>query len=71
MVTELDKYKARTLQIFGFAFMAPFGQVVMGVIADDLINFSYRFVITFFLSITLVLFGIIIISQGQKHLGEK
>lgn len=70
MITESDRYKAQLLQRTGFAFMVPFGTLIIKYLVLEGNIFSIRFVLAFIGSLILVYFGIIIALRGIEILKE-
>ena len=55
MFNEVEKHRASTIQIAGFALMTPFGNIVVSLFRLDLFKFGIAFFVVY-LAFTLSLF---------------
>ena len=62
---DVDKYRATSLQIAGFAMMAPLGNLVVHFLETNPIKAGQLFYLYLSGSILLVFFGIILIMLGD------
>lgn len=71
MVSEVDKHRAVTIQIAGFALMTPLGNLVVNPLELDLFKFGLLFFL-FYVLLTLFLFycGMICLIRSQEILKE-
>lgn len=72
MISEVDKHRAITIQVAGFALMTPLGNLAVNVLGFDLFKFGFLFLI-FYISLTLMLFylGMICLARSQEILEER
>lgn len=68
MVSDAQKYKAQILQIAGFAFLTPFGQLILKKLDVGYIDFNLNFVGVLVVSLIFAMIGIIFIVRGLIHL---
>ena len=68
MISDLDRYKAQTLQIAGFGLMTPIGQFILILLSLEPIKFNLQFVLSFIISFVFLICGIIVVAQGHEHL---
>ena len=68
MIAEEQKYIAEIFKIGGFAFIAPFGKVVLGIPYFRLIDITIESLLTFALTFSLAIIGIMLIHEGIKLL---
>ena len=71
MVSEIQKYRAQVFQVLAFAFMTPFGKLILDIICNQKINFSWGFLASLLFSLLLVYLGIIFIFKGEEKLEER
>jgi len=71
MVSEENKYFAEVYKVIGFAFMAPFGRVILSIPSLKLSDLSFGFLVYTFLSLFLVYVGAIILLKGSEFVIER
>ena len=71
MISEVDKHRALTIQIAGFALMTPFGNLVVNALGLDLFKFGLLFFL-FYVLLAFLLFycGMICLIRSQQILEE-
>ncbi len=68
MVTEIQRYRARLFQVFGFSCMAPLGKLILLILDPKSLDLTIKFVIVLLISIILAFLGIIFLLKGEEHL---
>ena len=66
MTIEVQKHRAQILQIFGFAFMAPFGKLVLKFFELESITFNLHLLLATIVSLVLLYLGIIVLSRSLE-----
>ncbi len=71
MVSEVDKHRAITIQITGFALMSPFGNIILNIYGYELLKYGL-IIFSLYLIFTLLLFycGIIFVLRSIEILME-
>lgn len=71
MTDDIQKYRAMTFQLAGFALMSPFGNLIIKAFELELLKMGLKLLI--FILIYLLLFcgGIILITKGMSILEGK
>ena len=64
MITREGEYIAEIFKIGGFAFIAPFGKVMLGVPYLELDQITAEYLLYFSLTLFLAIFGIILLFKG-------
>ncbi len=70
MITS-DEYRVDILKVTGFAFMAPFGKIVLSIFDFQFDDFNIKFFICLAVSFLLLYIGIIIIVRGYEIMEYK
>lgn len=71
MVTELDKYRAQCLQIYGLGLMTPFGKLILNILEYELEDLNLYFIFYGIIAFLFFLLGIIFVFRGEVHLQER
>ena len=69
LIREVDKYGAEIFKIVGFAFMSPFGRIIVqpSVVFNELSRVAFIFYIIF--SLFLFFVGLMVLIKGYEILG--
>ena len=70
MVTKEQEYTAEVLKIAGFAFIAPFGKLILGIPFFRMHDITIDSILFFIFTFSLCCFGIMLMFKGKELLRE-
>lgn len=71
MITKEDEYTAEICKIGGFAFVAPFGKVILSFPYLELFELTSSQMLYIAFTISLACIGVLMINSGRDRLKEK